>query len=221
MGRGEREAGATTADQFLDTAERLFAEFGYQGTSIRRIATDAGINLGALHYYWGSKAALYKAVVMRRLSPMNAERLRRFAACEAAARSGAPDLRAVLAAFVGPAMRLGDAAPEVAEITRALYQRMVTDPSPDVQDLTAELYSEVSRRFVDLLRPCCTHLTAEEFFWRVQTAYGVVRFTHAGTPWMVFVSQGAFRGDDPDEGARHIVEALHAGLMAPSVAPSS
>lgn len=207
-----------TEDRFLDTAEHLFAELGYQGTSIRAIAVEAGVNLGALHYYWGSKTALYKAVIARRLNPMNQERLRRFDECEKAAAAGHPDPRAILTAFVGPAMHMGDADPKVADITRRLYLRMVSDPSPDVQQLTEEIYREVSDRFVALLRPCCPHLTTDEFFWRIQTAYGVVRFSQAGTPWMVLISQGAFKGDDLDEGTRHIVEALHAGLQAPSIA---
>lgn len=217
--RSRKSAGAapSTAERFLDTAERLFADLGYQGASIRSIAAEADINLGALHYYWGSKAALYKAVIARRLEPMNQARLRQFDACEAAAKDGVPDLRAVLTAFVGPAMHMGDADPKAAEITRRLYHRMVSDPSPDAQELTAAIYGEVSSRFIELLRRCCPHLAPEEFFWRVQTAYGAVRFSQAGTPWMVHVSHGAFRGDDPDEGTRHIVEALYAGLMAPSI----
>ncbi len=215
--RKAARATPTAAERFLDTAERLFADLGYQGASVRSIAAAAQVNLGALHYYWGSKAALYKAVIARRLEPMNNERLRLFDLCEATAEGERPDLRAVLTAFVGPAMRMGDAAPEAAEITRRLYHRMVSDPSPDAQELTAAIYGDVSARFIALLRRCCPHLAPEEFFWRVQTAYGAVRFSQAGTPWIVHIAQGGFRGDDPDEGTRHIVEALQAGLMAPSI----
>lgn len=212
-----RSSSLRTADRFLDTAERLFAELGYQGASIRAIANEAGVNLGALHYYWGSKTALYKAVIARRLGPMNQERLRRFEECERAAQGQGPNLREILAAFVGPAMHMGDADPEVADITRRLYHRMVSDPSPDAQELAEEVYREVSERFIGLLRPACAHLADDEFYWRIQAAYGVVRFSQAGMPWMVLLSGGAFQGQDVDEGVRHIVEALYAGLMAPSI----
>jgi AcrR family transcriptional regulator len=213
-------AGRTTADRFLDSAEQLFARHGYRGTSVRSIAAGAGVNLGALHYYWGSKWALYRAVIARRLRPMNDERLRRFAEIEATTEGAIPDLRAVLTAFVAPVIQMDSFDPSVAEITRALYHRLNEDPAAGMQQLTEEIYRDVSRRFIALVRRCCGHLGAEEFFWRVQTAYGVVRFARAGAPWLVFISDGEFKGDDLDEGIRHIVEALHAGLLAPPRAAS-
>jgi AcrR family transcriptional regulator len=208
---------ANTADRFLNAAEQLFAEHGYRGTSVRSIASKAKVNLGALHYYWGSKWELYRAVVTRRLRPMNEERLRRFSEIEQAADGTIPDLRAVLTAFVAPAIHMDTYDPAVAEITRALYHRMNEDPATENRDLTEEVYGEVSRRFIALLRRCCTHLPADEFFWRVQTAYGVVRFSRAGSPWLARISGGEFRGDDLDQGIRYIVQALHAGLTAPAV----
>lgn len=207
-----------TAERFLDTAERLFAELGYEGTSTRAIANEAGVNLGALHYYWRTKSALYKAVLARRLDPMNNERLRRFDESEQSAKDGVADIRAVLSAFVEPAMHMGGTNPKVAKITRRLYHRMASDPSPDGQQLTAEIYGRVSERFIALLRPACAHLSDEEFYWRVQLAYGVVRFSQAGTPWIASISGGTFKGDNVDEGARYIVEALHAALIAPASA---
>ena len=55
-------------DFLLDIAEGLFAQLGYEGSSTRHIAADAGMNISMLNYYFGSKEGLYKAVVERRLS---------------------------------------------------------------------------------------------------------------------------------------------------------
>lgn len=52
----------------LDTAERLFSEQGFDGTSTRAIAHEAGVNMAMLNYYFGSKEGLYKAVFERKLS---------------------------------------------------------------------------------------------------------------------------------------------------------
>jgi AcrR family transcriptional regulator len=38
----------------LDAAERLLVEVGYAGISTRRLATEAGVNHGLVHYYFGS-----------------------------------------------------------------------------------------------------------------------------------------------------------------------
>src|SRR3954447_24324365 len=53
----------TTRDRLLDTAERLFAEHGYQATTMRAVTTEAAANIAAVNYHFGSKQALLEAVV--------------------------------------------------------------------------------------------------------------------------------------------------------------
>jgi AcrR family transcriptional regulator len=52
----------STRDSLLVAASGLFAERGYDGTSVRAIAQRAHANLGAVTYHFGSKEALYDAV---------------------------------------------------------------------------------------------------------------------------------------------------------------
>lgn len=42
----------------LDAAERLLADVGYAGVTTRRLAEEAGINHGLVHYYFGSNENL-------------------------------------------------------------------------------------------------------------------------------------------------------------------
>lgn len=55
-------------EAILQIAEKLFSELGFDAASTRHIATDAGVNMAMLNYYFGSKDGLYKAVIERRLS---------------------------------------------------------------------------------------------------------------------------------------------------------
>ena len=64
------EASTDTRDRLLDVAERLFAEHGFDAVSLRAITTDAGANLAAVNYYFGSKEALIEAVVARLVEPL-------------------------------------------------------------------------------------------------------------------------------------------------------
>jgi len=48
--------------QIIDTAERLFARKGFDGTSVRDIAEEAGINVAMISYYFGSKEKLMEAI---------------------------------------------------------------------------------------------------------------------------------------------------------------
>jgi AcrR family transcriptional regulator len=49
---------APTRDRILATAMRLFDERGYEGTTMRAIATEAGVSLGSAYYYFASKEHL-------------------------------------------------------------------------------------------------------------------------------------------------------------------
>jgi TetR/AcrR family transcriptional regulator len=49
----------------LDAAERLFAEQGYEATSLNQVGTAAGVSRGTPGYFFGSKSELYQAVLDR------------------------------------------------------------------------------------------------------------------------------------------------------------
>jgi AcrR family transcriptional regulator len=55
----QKSAARTAAeDALLDAAERLLAEVGHAGITTRRLAEEAGINHGLVHYYFGSNESL-------------------------------------------------------------------------------------------------------------------------------------------------------------------
>lgn len=58
-----------TAAALIRAGRRLFARQGYDATSIRQITSAADANLGAVTYHFGSKQALYHAVVEEALAP--------------------------------------------------------------------------------------------------------------------------------------------------------
>jgi len=48
--------------QIIETAERLFADKGFDATSVRDIAEEAGVNVAMISYYFGSKEKLLEAL---------------------------------------------------------------------------------------------------------------------------------------------------------------
>lgn len=58
-----REDGESTRRQILGTAVRLFAEHGYADTTSKMICREAGVNIAAVNYYFGSRDDLYRAVL--------------------------------------------------------------------------------------------------------------------------------------------------------------
>jgi len=51
----------------LGAGERVFARTGFNGATMAAIADEAGLPKANLHYYFGSKLALYRAVLARTL----------------------------------------------------------------------------------------------------------------------------------------------------------
>jgi len=50
--------------RILKVARTVFGEYGFNGTTTRLIAQEAGIDISTLHYHWGDKANLYEAVIL-------------------------------------------------------------------------------------------------------------------------------------------------------------
>jgi AcrR family transcriptional regulator len=64
-----------TMTRLLDAAEELFAQKGFDGTSIRDITTKARRNQAAVNYFFGDKKVLYEELFRRRLREMREIRL--------------------------------------------------------------------------------------------------------------------------------------------------
>ena len=56
--------------QILQVAERLFAEKGFDGTSIRNISKEAKINIAMVSYYFGSKEKMLESLIFFRISDL-------------------------------------------------------------------------------------------------------------------------------------------------------
>jgi AcrR family transcriptional regulator len=50
-------------EQIMDAAIKLFAEKGFEGSSIRDIASTADVNIAMINYYFGTKEKLFEALV--------------------------------------------------------------------------------------------------------------------------------------------------------------
>src|SRR5262249_56257669 len=57
-GGGGGGGGAGGEEGLVDAAERLLADVGYAGITTRRLAEEAGVNHGLVHYYFGSNENL-------------------------------------------------------------------------------------------------------------------------------------------------------------------
>lgn len=60
----KRKDAIQTRAALLKAAGQAFAQHGFQNASVRHICADAGVNLGAVSHYFGTKEALYREVLV-------------------------------------------------------------------------------------------------------------------------------------------------------------
>jgi len=65
----------TTRKRLLEAAEEMFAQKGFDGTTIRDITTKANRGLASINYFFGDKRELYEELFRLRLREMNESRL--------------------------------------------------------------------------------------------------------------------------------------------------
>jgi len=202
----------STADRILDAAESLFAEGGFEGTSLRTITAAAGVNLAAVAYHFGSKDGLVEAVFTRRFEPVNRERFERLAALGAR-----PTVEGILEAFLLPALRLARDA-RVGPLGMRLLGRTYAEPSPLLRRIFGTQFREVALRFRQALHAALPHLSAEVVLWRLHFCVGAMAHVMADGFRLAELSDGRCDTAHGDEALRQLVPFLAAGLRAPSAA---
>jgi AcrR family transcriptional regulator len=66
---GRRPGSADTRGRILDAARHAFGERGFEGTSVRQVAGDAGVDPALVHHYFGSKQRLFVAAMQFPVDP--------------------------------------------------------------------------------------------------------------------------------------------------------
>ena len=67
--RGPRAGGADTRQAVLDAARARFSAHGYDGTKLRDVAADAGVDVALVSYFFGSKDGLFTAAMAMSVNP--------------------------------------------------------------------------------------------------------------------------------------------------------
>jgi len=192
-----------TKQKILDTAERLFGQQGFDATSLRQIISEAGVNLAAIHYHFGSKEELLDELVTRKATPVNDERLAMLDRALAMAGEGPLAIEPVLEAFLMPMAVLGPSTGRV--MGRLLAEGLMPK-------LAKRHFGDVIQRFRSALERSLPHLTPEELGSRMHFMMGSLALTMSGQP--IFVPGGG-EGVDLAERLRCLVTFLSGGFRAP------
>lgn len=202
-----------TKARILDAAERLFADNGFRSTSMRDITQEAGVNLAAVNYHFGSKEALMVAVLERTTAPVNRARLERLDTLEAAAGDAAVPTEQIVRAFLTPLFERwcewGQSDPTFLK----LVGRIHVEVDQELRARCIKQFDTVFRRFSTAFQRSLPELEPSEVHWRGLFLIGSMAY---------MVTWGASILETDDHGRREeILESLiqfaAAGMAAPQV----
>ncbi|GMV48070.1 MAG: hypothetical protein AMXMBFR66_34680 [Pseudomonadota bacterium] len=210
---GAPPVAAGTADRLLDAAEALFVERGYSNVPVRDIVAVAGANLGAIPYHYGTKRSLFKAVLARRVGPIQAARRQRMTEL---VESGRPlRIEEILRAQLEPAF----CASSASAAFRRLTGYAVIDPNPEVKQIVSEVLDAQEPMLPKLLRLACPELSEREFFWRLYCVYGAAVYIQADTGRMQRILRSAVDTSDLMPALDYVVAFLASGFGSPHLDP--
>lgn len=152
-----------TKTTILDVAERLFAQNGFAGTSIRAIVEEAEVNIAAINYHFKSKEGLFLAIIQRRFKQIEKERFRKLDS-HFEKSNGKPTVEGVVRAFLEPVQQTYDSNDQVPKILIRVFSE-----SPDLKEkIIKPIFGKTRERFLNAFCKAMPELPEIEVQWRFQ-----------------------------------------------------
>ncbi|MFK7740342.1 MAG: TetR/AcrR family transcriptional regulator [Planctomycetota bacterium] len=215
-------ANPDTKETILDAAEKLFAERGFEATSLRQLTAEAGVNLAAVNYHFGSKDDLAKAVLLRYVGPINEERHRRFDVLAEA--SATPSVAEIVRAFVEPVLvpsrGEGEHSCRANTALPRLFGRITVEQPEFLRGFVQEQFAGLGRRVVEMLQATSPDLDAETLWWRLHFTVGAMAHTLQNAHLLPQISGGVCPTDphNPQRIVAELVAFAVGGLSAKELA---
>ena len=173
------EGRVATKTRILAATEKLFVTHGFDATSLRAITTEAGVNLAAVNYHFGSKEELFALVLTNRLDSLNLERVRLLDALQAEGFDPAHTVEQLIATMFLPALQLARNPERGGDDFLKFLGRAYADPSAFVRGLLAERYAAQDARFVAAFAKALPELAAQDLSMRLHFMLDAISSTLA------------------------------------------
>ena len=213
VGRPRKADGnADAADRILDAAEDLFSKRGYDGVTMREVASLANVDAALAHYYFATKQGLFDAVLERRAELLFSERMAAFDSYEAACGDNVT-VEGAVAAFLLPLLeraRKGDEGWKN-------YFRLIALVNNDASHVALSIMSyfdPLVHRMIGLVKRALPDAREEDLFWCFHFLTGSLTLALSRTGRLDRLSGGLCRSDDLASIEPRIVEYCAAGFRS-------
>jgi AcrR family transcriptional regulator len=204
-------SGARTRSAILDAAEKLFAAFGFDGTSIRDVAQAADVPLALVSYHFKSKLGLYRSVFQRRLVAI--DQIRTSTIDQIGSGDDPMDLlRQVSRALVEPIIQLNTSV-EGSDFAR-LIAREVNDPQEAERGIIKEHFDPIAETIIAKLLAAFPEVDKRSIYWSYLFGAGALAINHVSTGRIERLSKRACRSSDASAILDNLVEFIAGGMLA-------
>jgi AcrR family transcriptional regulator len=210
-GTGSRSA--ATRERILDAAEKLFAERGFYGVSIRDVTGAAEVDVALVAYHFGNKQGLLEAVFLRRAADLNDERLALLDAVLAQDGRRTPRLEDIIDAFTRPLLDRSTRGSAGWKSYFALIAEI--NNSPEFGGvLMTRFFDPVVQRFIEAIRRVLPQCDDRDLYWAYHFLSGALTLTFAETGRIDKLSGGVCRSSDLASVHERLVPYCAAGFRA-------
>ncbi len=209
--------GARTKARILGVAERLFADNGFDGVSMREIAQEAEVPLASVAYHFTSKLGLYKAVFRAHLEDNAKLRIARLEGAESPD-DRAKTVRSIARVLVESIVRL-ETAPEGRNVAR-LVAREINDPRESERGIVEDYFDPVARAAIAILTRMFPEVERPSVYWAYLFATGALAINRASTGRIERLSDGLCSSDDAQAIIDNLIQFITGGILAAFAANS-
>lgn len=198
-------------DRILDAAEALFAERGFDGVTLRQIASSAGVDVALANYHFGKKLELFDAVFERRAALLNQSRLDALRKVQAEQADSGPSVEQIIEAFLRPL----ELTQETADPGWRHYLALIAYVNNSTywgKRMMSKLFDDLVQEFIAALRQALPTASDQDLYWCYHNLSGALTLTLAQTERIDTLSGGLCQSSDFQAAYDHMIPFVAAGF---------
>ncbi len=210
----------TTRERILLAAERLFAEKGVENATLKMVTQEAGVNLAAVNYHFGSKEELVFAVFDDLADRISRRRLALLAARKLAVGGKPLGIEEIVYFFMEPYVLHEGGRDGALLINMILHHRV--SPTRTAERILSKYFDKVAYKFVEVFTESIGHLDKKALWWRYYFMVSSILFTASERGQgnrLARISDGHADLNNLDELVHQLTIFLAAGMTAPKDSP--
>ena len=159
-----------TRERLIRTTERLFANRGFGGLTLREVALHSQTNIASAHFHFGSKEAMVLEMLKSRIKPINEKRIEYLERARQQAKGQPLSTKSIIEALLLP---IGEEISKSSHSRKTLAQlvaRSFTEPESFIQKMHRRFFGELCEIFVKELKRSHPNVKESEIYWNLHFA---------------------------------------------------